>query len=280
MWWLILICLGGLVAVVCLLVLLGKGLWWRANDRFVRALLAQTKAPDPAAYDAACLADLPAPVRRYFQTVLRPGQPLIRTLRLRQHGLFRLENKPQWKPFEAAQLVTTVPPAFNWNARIHLAPGMTVHVRDAYQRGRGYLVAALWGLIRVAQAPDTAETAQGELLRFLAESPWYPTALLPGPGLAWTAVDDHRATVRLTDGDVAVALEITFDSEGLIASVFSPTRPRSVAGAAVPTPWRGTFSHYERRNDMLVPTRAEVAWLPPEGPMPYWQGRIDNITVA
>jgi hypothetical protein len=28
---------------------------------------------------------------------------------------------------------------------------------------------------------------------------------------------------------------------------------------------------------MLVPLGGEVAWLPPEGPKPYWRGRITAI---
>ena len=45
----------------------------------------------------------------------------------------------------------------------------------------------------------------------------------------------------------------------------------------VATPWEGRFWDYELRDDMLIPTEGEVAWLLPEGPRPYWRGRIQRI---
>jgi hypothetical protein len=34
---------------------------------------------------------------------------------------------------------------------------------------------------------------EGELSRYLAEAPWYPTALLPAAGIEWEPVDDSAA---------------------------------------------------------------------------------------
>ena len=76
---------------------------------------------------------LPAPVRRYFKAVLKDGQPFVQSARLRQRGVFRLGDK--WKPFDAEETMTTRPPEFSWDARIHMAPLLTVRVRDGYARG-------------------------------------------------------------------------------------------------------------------------------------------------
>ena len=111
-------------------------------------------------------------------------------------------------------------------------------------------------------------------MRFLAEAPWYPTVLLPGQGVRWISLGPREARAELTDGDLGVCLDFTFDAAGKIASVFAPDRPRMIAGKTVPTPWRGTFTDYEQRNGMLIPTRAEVAWLLPAGAKPYWRGHL------
>jgi len=42
--------------------------------------------------------------------------------------------------------------------------------------------ASLFGLISLANWRGTPEVAQGELMRFLAEAAWDPTALLPSQG--------------------------------------------------------------------------------------------------
>jgi hypothetical protein len=37
---------------------------------------------------------------------------------------------------------------------------------------------------------------------------------------------------------------------------------------------------YDVRDGMRIPLEAEVAWQRPEGPLPYWRGRITGIAYA
>ena len=55
------------------------------------------------------------------------------------------------------------------------------------------------GLFTVAQAQGQGsdELARGEFMRWFAEAPWYPTALLPSQGVRWQAVDDTSAQATL-----------------------------------------------------------------------------------
>ncbi len=48
----------------------------------------------------------------------------------------------------------------------------------------------------------------------------------------------------------------------------------------VDMPWEGRFRSWERHGGMLVPTEGEVAWITPEGPHPYWRGKIERIEYA
>lgn len=74
-----------------------------------------------------------------------------------------------------------------------------------------------------------------------------------------------------------VSLDFRFSVGGLVESVYTPTRSRDVAGVGVPTPWEGRWSDYGEREGMLIPLRGEVAWLLPEGPQPYWRGRVTAV---
>ena len=139
------------------------------------------------------LGDLPAPVERYFRTVLREDRPLIRFAHVVQAGEFRSRESPHpeagWQPFEAKQVLRTEPPGFVWDARIRVAPLVSVRVRDAYVGGRASMHGALFGLVTVADAADDSPLRTGALQRYLAESVWFPTALLPRIGFAgprWT----------------------------------------------------------------------------------------------
>jgi hypothetical protein len=119
---------------------------------------------------------------------------MITGARFSQEGSFRLsEAQERWGPFHATHMVTIHPPAFDWDARIRWAPGLTMFVRDAYGAGTGTLHAAAFGLLPVVDQRGTPELAQGELMRYLAEAVWYPTALLPSQGVRWEPIDEARA---------------------------------------------------------------------------------------
>jgi hypothetical protein len=90
-------------------------------------------------------------------------------------------------------------------------------------------------------------------------------------------VDDTSAEATLRDGDVTVTLLFRFNDAGLIGSVRAEARGRGVKGAVVPTPWEGHLWRYEVRDGMHIPLEAEVAWQLPQGPLPYWRGRITQI---
>jgi hypothetical protein len=155
--------------------------------------------------------------------------------------------------------------------------GVPVPVHDAYVAGGGVLQAALLGLVTVAEQRGGGDIAQGELMRFLAEAAWVPTALLPSQGVRWEAVDDRTARATLRDGPVAVTLSFRFDAQGLIESVRAESRGRTVGKQVQPTPWEGRWSNYRVQDGMRVPMTGEVAWLLPEGAKPYWRGTITSL---
>lgn len=251
---------------------------WRAETRTLRARLDEARRePVPARVDFRELDGLPPPVVRYLRTVLGDGQPAIAAARFRQTGTFDMgEGVERWRPFSADQYVTTARPGFDWHARIQMAPLFGVRVHDAYVAGQGVLHASLGGLIAMANVRDTGEVARGELLRFLAEAAWYPTALLPGRSVAWSGMDERQARVTLTDGGLTVAMTVHFDDDGLIARV-EAERSRMAGDVMVPTRWQGRFWNYQPRAGMLVPLDGEVAWELAGRLRPYWRGHIESI---
>lgn len=231
----------------------------------------------PGRFDPAELAGLPAPVQRYFRAALRPGQPMIAALTLEHAGTFNLsERGERWLRFSSRQRVVLAQPGFDWDARIRLLPGLAIRVHDAYVDGCGILTARLLGLPLVNQR-DSPELARGELMRFLAEAAWYPTALLPSQGVQWTALDASRARADFADRGSRVSLEFDFGTDGLITTVRAEDRGRTVRGRTVPTPWEGRWSHYAERDGMQVPLEGEVAWLLADGRKPYWRGRVTRL---
>jgi hypothetical protein len=247
-----------------------------------RALLLQLEAsrvtPVPARYSVQELDGLPAPVQRYFRAVLKDGQPHIAALSADHSGTFNLsESGEQWKPFTSRQHVLMHRPGFVWDGRVAMLPGLPVHVHDAYIAGEGILHPAMLGLFTLLNLRDAGVVAQGELMRFFAEAPWYPTALLPSQGVRWQAIDTQSAKATLADGSITVTLLFRFNQEGLIESVRAEARGRTVGKTIVMTPWEGRWRDYQERDGMRVPLAGEVAWLTPEGRKPYWRGSITSL---
>jgi hypothetical protein len=252
---------------------------WESGTRELRAGLEAGRRPvAPKTFDARELEGLPAPVQRYFRTALQDAQPMIAAVTVEHAGTFNMgENADNWKKFTSTQRVITQRPGFLWDARIAMVPGLYVYVHDAYVAGAGILHPAVLGLFTIMNMRGTRDVAEGELMRFFAEAAWYPTALLPSQGVRWEPVDDSSARATLTDGDIALTMLFTFDDAGLISSARAEARGRTVGGEVVPTPWEGRWSDYEVRDGMLVPQSGEVAWILPEGPRPYWRGRIARL---
>jgi hypothetical protein len=269
----------GLVVVMAAAVLYGE-IHWRWGTRELRDQIEAAKLPiERKVFDRREPERVPAPVQRYFRAVLEDGQPIVVAVSMAHTGTFNMsEGGEQWKAFSSNQRVVTRRPGFDWDGRIAMMPGLPVYVHDAYVGGEGILHAAVLGLVSMVKLRGTNEVAAGELMRFLAETVWYPTALLPSQGVLWDAVDDHCARATLKDGDVTATLQFHFNDDGLIDTVGAEARGRTVGGKVVPTPWHGRFWNYAIRDGMRVPLDGEVAWLLPEGAKPYWRGRITALS--
>jgi len=268
-----------LIAAGLLLCLaMGRFLWRQTAQKVRTTLEANRMEPGSTVVDFKDFGGLPDPVHRYFRTVLTDGQPVVASARIVHRGQFNMsEGGERWKPFTSEQAVTAARPGFDWEARIRMAPGLSVLVRDAYAGGHGILKASLAGLFTVAELPDSPELASGELMRFLAEAVWYPTFLLPGPFVRWEEAGGSSAKATLADGGTAVSLVFHFGSDGLVERVRAKSRPRTLGGRTVDTPWEGRFRAWERHGGMLVPTEGEVAWITPEGSQAYWRGKTERI---
>jgi hypothetical protein len=209
--------------------------------------------------------------------VLTDGMPLPAGAQLSQQGEFLIRAPDGWTSFTAEQHFAAAPPGFVWDARMAMAPGVPVRVRDALVGEHGSMQAAIGGVLPVVDVVGTPDIAQGALTRWLAEAPWCPVALLPSRGVSWTAMDAQAARATVTCGSTTVSVEFFFGADGLIERTFCPVRMRDVGGRGVPTPWQGRLRDYQRFGDMLIPAYGEVAWLLPAGEQLYWKGRIVDV---
>ena len=196
---------------------------------------------------------------------------------LRQEGEMRFAPGRPWMPFRAEQWFGEGID-FRWRAWIRMAPLLRARVVDSFENGRGSLIALACGFVPVARSRGPA-TDKGEAMRGLAELPWRPSAFRETAHLHWAIVEPNTLRGTFDDGRTRASIEFEVDGEGKVLCARARSRPRITGRSVVDTSWSGTFDEYKIVDGVRVPTRAEVAWHPPEGSFPYWRGRICDFRV-
>lgn len=228
--------------------------------------------------DLSALESLPRPVARYLRHVLHHGRPLPGRIELRQRGMLRTSTgSRRWLPFDAVESIDLSTPGFRWNARVKLPASLHIRVRDSYVHGVGSGQVSFLSLITVGSESGSREMNSGALHRYLAESPWYPTALLPSARLQWAAIDDTRAIATLSDSGISVSLEFRFNDADEVTGIYTAGRWGKFGKVYEQRPWEGHFSDYAERGGMLAPARGEVGWYAGGAWSAVWKGEVVDM---
>jgi len=220
------------------------------------------------------LSPLPEPVARYLRRCGVVGKRPIQTVRLRQRGTFKMSETSDWAKLTAEQHYTIDPPSFVWRATITPFPLAPVKVVDAFTAGRGLLEAKLFGCFTVARARGP-ETDRGELLRFMSEIAWFPTAWL-SDYISWQAVNARSARVTIRYEDRSVTALVTFDDHDRIVTM-EAQRPRIVGAQFSLDPWVTPVWHHTMVNGFEIPLAGQALWRLPAGDFVYFRGEISDL---
>ena len=104
------------------------------------------------------------------------------------------------------------PPEFVWYATLHIGLIPIVRARDMYRTGAGNMLIKAASLITAADAKST-EIDQGEMVRYLSEMMWFPSAFLED-NVSFEAVDARSARVTLTDRGRTATGTLFLDADG------------------------------------------------------------------
>ncbi len=252
------------VAFLAHLVLLGLA----ARER------AALRAGMAAAPKAAPRADLPEEIAAFARRNLLGAEPIPGLVDLTQDCAMRLSKGAGWTAMSARQVIATSTPGFAWHARLRRGPATVAAVTDAFVAGAGSLTVRALGSIPIARTAGP-ETDRGEAMRYLAELPWSPDAILLNADLDWSDLGDGRYEVAMDTGGGRAAVTLLLDVSGDIAGMEAERRRTTdEAGNPVELPWRGTFSDYAEIGGRRIPLRGEVGYLFEDGYEAYWRGTI------
>lgn len=254
-------------------------LWQRHSfQQWIEDGRAEIRSFQPPIEPQPSTAKLPPLLERYLKKVILDAPPTrCDFVSFEQEGLFRMDPAEKMKGFSAQQIVSLVSPIFSWQAKV-IARGLPVSVCDRLIAGKGEMQARLLGIFGVAKSSGPG-LLRGELLRYLAEIPWYPAAILRQKQIQWRQIEDSTLQAVIHYADVKATMEYRFD-DGLIRSIYTPDRERTVGSQSIPTPWLGEFDHYEKQSGMLVPSSGQISWILSTGKFTYFSGKIRDYRLG
>lgn len=213
------------------------------------------------------LAHLPEPVQNYFKHVLKEGLPYISYVRLKHSGKFKTSLDGRWLDIMGEEYFTTVHPGLVWKGRTKWFTAF-----DIFVSGKGKLNVYFLSIFRIVNGHGL-KYSQAELLRWLGESVWFPTNLLPTEFLQWSAIDSHSAKLTYTSNKFIVYYIVSFNDIGEITQL----ETKRYMGDKNLETWIGKVSDYKSFHGVLIPTKIEAIWRMPDRDFPYAQFQITEL---
>lgn len=208
-------------------------------------------------FDAAVLAGLDEPVRRYFTHALTDGAPLARGARLQLGGTIKVGV---WLRFDSVWEGDGR--CFSWRAICGPGPLRPLRVHDMFADGAGFMDIRLRPPLRRlpplkllhVEDEDAARSGAG---RAALEALWVPGALLPDRGVSWRAESDDVIVATWDVPPEQPELHISIAPDGAVTS-YRAQRWRDRKSGYLPF---GADVHAERTVDgATIPSRITAGW--------------------
>lgn len=234
----------------------------------VQELFDQSKNISDQKFQKSQTDSLPEPVQRYFNHILKEGQPYISYARIKHEGQFKANLEKGWMNIKGEQYATTEKPGFIWKG----TTAMFV-ARDMYISDHGRLIVSLFSVYNIADAKGKEKYDIGEILRWLGESILYPTNFLPSSRLQWFPVDSNTAKLTFNYNGLLLFFNITVNEIGEITEMETK---RYMGGDNLET-WIIKATNYKELNNIIIPTAFDVLWRLDKGDFSYAKFNITEI---
>lgn len=255
------------IGTILLILLAGKMYLSFQFNKEVKQLFSLSKNISDKVYHQEQLKDLPEPVQRYFNHVLKYGQPYISFARIKHIGKFKAGLDKDWINITGEQYATTQNPGFIWKGTTS-----TFVARDMYIANKGNLIVSLFSLYNVVDVKGE-QYNQGELLRWLGESILYPTNFLPDNKLSWIPIDNSKAKLIFKYAGLELYFLATFNETGEITEL----ETKGYMDEKTLATWIIKISEYKELNNIVVPTSFDVLWRLETGDFSYARFKITDI---
>lgn len=255
------------LTLVVIVIILLRINYTRNFEEKLNTLFSSIENGQTYSFNYSQIEQLPLPVQKYFKNAIPENQPYIRCVRLKHEGSFKTAPDKPWKEIIGEQYFVTTSPGFLWKGKIG-----PVTAQDMYILNKGKLSVSLFEIFTIMNS-EGESIDQGELLRWLGESVWFPTNLLPNDQLKWEPIDSTTAKLIYNHNDLSIYFMVSFNDKGEIIQLETK---RYYNGKNLVT-WIGLCSDYKKINGFTVPTVIKATWKLEKGDHTYANFKVTEI---
>ena len=233
----------------------------------IKLLYSSSGSPSDKVFHYEQLKRLPPIVQRYFKHVLKDGQAYVNNVFIEHDGYFKTSKNKKWSKIKGKQYFITQKPGFIWEGKIGV-----ISAKDMYLNDEGSLTIKLFNLLKLAEEKGE-QINQGELLRWLGESVWFPTNLLPSENLRWVSIDDKSAKLLFNYKEFKLQYIVTFNDNYEIVKL----ETERYMDKKSKKPWIGECTNYQEVYGIRIPFNIKATWKLDDGDYNYVDFNIKKI---
>lgn len=226
------------------------------------------------------IAQLPEIIQKWIQRSGVLGKEKVVTVCIKQIGKMRTKPGSKWMDFRAIQHFNLQNPAFIWTTKVDAMPFIKLVGRDKLYNGKGEMLIKVASLIPVVNQGKNNKINQGAMIRFLAETCWFPSAALNNY-INWETLNKTSAKATLTIAGKSVSGVFLFSNEGDLIS-FEANRYYGGENNATLEKWFVKINSYKTFNGIKIPNKSSVIWKLNDGDFKWLDLEIidlqNNIT--
>jgi hypothetical protein len=268
---------GTLINVVLLIVAVISmaGYQWKDKIKKEVASLHNVPTKQGSMLPDTSIASLPAPVKKWITSSGAMNIKPIQFVRLKQKGELKTSQGGKWMSFTADQYFNAVDPAFIWSADVQFMPMIHMYGRDKLIDGKGQMQIKLLSLIDVVKEGDNEKMNSGTMIRYLAETIWFPTTAI-SPLISWEEIDSTSARAVMSHKGTTAGATFYFQTNGDVKRI-EADRYYGGGEDAKKEKWIVDVTGVKVMNGVRIAYKNNVTWALKEGDFNWANMEITGI---